>query len=206
MAVCVVVEVVRISFGGGAVEDRALAERARRGDVDAYESLVRRYQELAFRTAYLITRDAAEAEDVAQEAFVKAYLALDRFNPGASFRPWLLQIVANEARNRRQAAARRLKLTIRAGTVRPTGDPAPSPEATILAVEQQQTLLTALTRLREPDRLVIACRYFLDLSVAETAAVLDCRPGTVKSRLSRALDRLRDSLSAATDDRGVTDD
>ncbi len=188
------------------MEDRALAERARCGDVDAYESLVRQYQELAFRTAYLITRDAADAEDAAQEAFVKAYLALDRFRPGAPFRPWLLQIVANEARNRRKAVARRLKLTLRAGMVRLSGDPAPSAEAVALAVDQQQTLLTALDGLRESDRLVIVGRYFLDLSEAEIGVVLDCRPGTVKSRLSRALARLRDALQAAADDREVTDD
>jgi RNA polymerase sigma factor (sigma-70 family) len=186
------------------LEDRALAERACNGDVDAYENLVRQYQEIALRTAYLITRDAAEAEDVAQEAFVKAYLALDRFRPGASFRPWLLQIVANEARNRRKAAARRLKLTLRAGKVRPSGDAAPSPEAAALADEQQHALLAALDRLREADRLVIACRYFLELSEAEMAVVLDCRPGTVKSRLSRALARLRDAFPAAQDDREVS--
>lgn len=191
-------------MGGRPLEDQALAERACQGDVDAYELLVRQYQELAFRTAYLITRDAADAEDVAQEAFVKAYLALDRFRPGAPFRPWLLQIVANEARNRRKAAARRLKLTLRAGVVRSSGDAAPSPEAAALASEQQQMLLAALDGLREPDRLVIACRYFLDLSVAETAAVLDCRPGTIKSRLSRALDRLRDVFPAADDTPEVT--
>ena len=187
------------------MEDRALAERARCGDIEAYESLVRQYQEIAFRTAYFITHDTAEAEDVAQEAFVKAYLALDRFRPGALFRPWLLQIVGNEARNRRKAVQRRLKLTLRIGKILPTGDPAPSPEATALTSEQQQTLLTALDRLRESDRQVIACRYFLELSQAEIAAVLDCRPGTVKSRLSRALARLRDALSAATDDQEVTD-
>ena len=62
---------------------------------------MRRYQEVAFRTAYLVTREAGEAEDAAQEAFVKAYYALARFRTDAPFRPWLLRIVANEARNRR---------------------------------------------------------------------------------------------------------
>lgn len=186
------------------MEDRALAERARLGDVDAYEDLVRQYQEIAFRTAYLITRDAADAEDVSQEAFVKAYLALGRFRPSASFRPWLLQIVANEARNRRKATARRLKLALRVSTVRPSGDAAPAPEAAALVAEQHHALLAALDGLRESDRLVIACRYFLELSEAEMAVVLDCRPGTVKSRLSRALDRLRDAFPRPTDDRGMS--
>ena len=173
------------------MEESELTERARGGDVAAYEELVRRYQQLAFRTAFLVIGDAAEAEDAAQEAFVKAYLALDRFRPGAAFRPWLLQIVANEARNRRKAAGRRLGLALRVGAARPSGDAAPSPEAAALVAEQREGLLAAVAELPENDRLVIACRYFLELSEAETAAVLACRRGTVKSRLSRALARLR---------------
>jgi RNA polymerase sigma-70 factor (ECF subfamily) len=179
----------------------ALTERARLGDVDAYEELVRMYQQIAFRTAYLITGDAAEAEDVAQEAFVKAYLALDRFHPGAPFRPWLLQIVANEARNRRKAAARRRNLALRASEIPASGYAAPSPEVVAVAAEQQQSLLTALDRLREADRMVIDCRYFLDLSEAEMATVLDCPRGTVKSRLSRALARLREIFPTVSGER-----
>ncbi|MDP9321875.1 MAG: siderophore-interacting protein, partial [Chloroflexota bacterium] len=76
-------------------------ERARRGDQDAYGELVTRYQALAARVAYVITASPAEAEDVTQDAFVKAYYALDRFREGAPFRPWLLRIVANEAKNRK---------------------------------------------------------------------------------------------------------
>src|SRR4029077_10773432 len=83
-------------------EDSELVERARRGDEDAYEELVRAYQGIAFRTAYVIAGSASDAEEAAQEAFVKAYRALGRFRPGSPFRPWLLQIVANEARNRRR--------------------------------------------------------------------------------------------------------
>src|SRR5947209_5976739 len=100
------------SVGGRPLDDLELVERARRGDVSAYDDLVRRYQELAFRTAYLITGVAAEAEDAAQEAFVKAYYALPRFRAGAPFRPWLLRIAANEARNRRKAAGRREALAL----------------------------------------------------------------------------------------------
>ena len=72
------------------------------------------HAEVAFRTAYLVVADAAEAEDAAQEAFVKAYRALDRFEEGAPFRPWLLRIVGNTARNRRRARGRRLGLQLRA--------------------------------------------------------------------------------------------
>jgi RNA polymerase sigma factor (sigma-70 family) len=155
---------------------------------------VRGHQAVAFRTAYLITGDASEAEDAAQEAFVKAYRALGRFRPGAPFRPWLLTVVANEARNRRKAAGRRTSLALRAAGENPSRDASPSPEASVLAAERRAELLGALGGLRDEDRLVIGCRYFLGLSEAETAAALDCAQGTVKSRLSRAIGRLRERM------------
>lgn len=172
-------------------EESELVERARRGDVDAYEQIVHAYQGIAFRTAYLLTGDAGDAEDAAQDGFVKAYRALHRFRRGAPLRPWLLQIVANEARNRRRSSGRRARLELRVAADDPSGGAAPSPEGAVLAAERRRTLLAALGHLREEERLVIACRYFLDLSEAETAAALGIRPGTVKSRLSRALERLR---------------
>lgn len=179
---------------GRPLDDGELVERARNKDVRAYEELVQRYQEHAFRTAYHFTREAADAEDAAQEAFVKAYYALPRFRAGAAFRPWLLRIVANEARNRRKAAGRRANLALRAAEDRPLGDAAPSPEVAALAREQRELLLAALETLREEDRLAVTYRYFLDLSEAEMAEALHCAPGTVKSRLSRALARLREHL------------
>jgi RNA polymerase sigma-70 factor (ECF subfamily) len=175
-------------------DESELVERARRGDERAYEELVRIHQGIAFRTAYLVAGSAADAEDAAQEGFVKAFRALGRFRRGAPFRPWLLQIVANEARNRRRSAGRRAGLALRAAGENPSGDAAPSPEGTVLAGEEREHLLAAINRLREEDRLVIACRYFLDLSEEETAAALDWRRGTVKSRTSRALARLREQL------------
>jgi RNA polymerase sigma-70 factor (ECF subfamily) len=168
-------------------------ERARRGDGAAFGALVRDNQELAFRTAYLITRNAADAEDAAQEGFVKAYRALHRFRPGAPLRPWLLQIVANEARNRRRSAARRDSLALRAAAQAPSGDAAPSPEGQAVAADERRRLLELVEALPEDQRLVVALRTFLDLSEVETAAVLGVRPGTVKSRLSRALERLREA-------------
>jgi RNA polymerase sigma factor (sigma-70 family) len=172
-----------------------LIERARRGDGAAFAGLVRDHQEIAFRTAYLITRNAADAEDAAQDGFVKAHRALPRFRRGAPFRPWVLQIVANEARNRRRSAGRRDALALRAAAAEPSsGDAAPSPEGTVLARERRETLLVALERLREEDRDVLGCRYLLELSEEETAAALDLRRGTVKSRTARALERLRAEL------------
>lgn len=168
--------------------------------MSAYEDLVRRYQELAFRTAFLITGAAAEAEDAAQEGFVKAYYALGRFRPGAPFRPWLLRIVANEARNRRKAAHRRAGAPLELADYHAAGDADSSPEAMALAAEERAVLLRAVSELRDEDRLVISYRYFFDLSEPEMAAALGCARGTVKSRLSRALARLRDRLTATTGD------
>jgi RNA polymerase sigma factor (sigma-70 family) len=174
--------------------DAELVERAQRGDVVAYEQLVERYREPVFRAAYLVTRSAAEAEEAAQEAFVKAHGALHRFRAGSPLRPWLLRIAVNESRNRRRSAHRREALTLRAAQERSSGDADPSPEAALLAGERRRTLLRAVEGLRSDDQLVIACRFFLELSERETAAVLGWRLGTVKSRLSRALGRLQTEL------------
>jgi RNA polymerase sigma-70 factor (ECF subfamily) len=165
--------------------------------------LVRRFQDVAFRTAYLLLADAQEAEDVTQEAFLKAYLALGRFRTGAPFRPWLLEIVANTARNRRRSAGRRAHLVLRLAASAPGQGLGPSPEIAALANEQRAALVQAVNELTEEYRLAIACRYFLDLSEAETATLLGVARGTVKSRLSRALDRLRGELARQRPDGGV---
>ena len=175
--------------------ESALLARACGGDLDAYEQLVRLHQQIAFRTALVLARNAADAEEAAQDAFVKAWRALRRFDSSRPFRPWLLAIVANEARNRRRAAGRREALVLRAAAASP-GEPADgagagSPELALLVAERHGALVAALGRLDERDRQVIACRYLLELTEAETAAALGCRAGTVKSRLSRALERLR---------------
>lgn len=142
------------------------------------------------RTAYLVAPEA-DAADAVQEAFLKAYAALPRFRDGAPIRPWLLSIVANESRNRRRSANRRTELATRVAIVEPRDAAAPSPESMVLAVEQRTTLLTAIGRLRDVDREVIGARYLLELSEAETAQALGLPAGTVKSRSSRALARLR---------------
>lgn len=174
--------------------EEELVERARRGDGAAFGALVRDEEEIAFRTAYLITRNPSDAEDAAQAALVKAFYALPRFRRGAPLRPWLLAIVANEARNRRRSGGRREALALRAAHDLPSGGAAPSPEGSVLAREERAELLAALESLGEDDRLVLSCRFLLDLSEAETAEVLSLRRGTVKSRTSRALERLRAHL------------
>ncbi len=171
--------------------EETLVERARRGDLAAFESLVISYQSLAFHTAFVIAGDAADAEEAAQDAFVKAHRALGRFRTGEPFRPWLLTIVANEARNRRRARGRRAALALRALD---PGAPGEDPEAAALARERRERLVTAVEQLRNDDREVLACRYFLDLSEEETADALGIARGTVKSRTHRALMRLQEEL------------
>jgi RNA polymerase sigma-70 factor (ECF subfamily) len=181
------------------VEDRPLAEnvliqRAKDGDPTAYEELVRSYQEVAFRTAFLVTRNAADAEDVTQEAFLKAWRALRRFRLGAPFRPWLLRIVTNEALNRRRSVRLRLRLWERARADGREGDAVPSPSTAPEAAAERRKLLQAIDALPESHRIVFAYRHILGLSEAEVAHVLSLPVGTVKSRNARALTTLREEL------------
>lgn len=179
-----------------------MSERAKRGDGRAYESLVRQYQELAFRTAFLITNDADDAEDAAQSAFLKAYFHLSRFRPEAPFRPWMLQIVANEAKNARRCRQRHLLR--RRDDVSADEMAAPQPEMDIRLIAQERSawLVEHINTMSEADRQVIYCRYGLELSEAEMASVLGCAQGTVKSRLHRAIGRLRDRLGPELTDIG----
>ena len=204
---------------GRPLSEEELVEQARGGDAAAFGDLVRRHQDVAFRTAMLITQDAAEAEEAAQDALVKAWRALGRFRAGEPLRPWLLAIVANEARNRRRGAGRRAGLARRAAEAaawpggapaRPAAAPAglraaarepaaSGPDDLLVAAVRRAGLLGALATLGEDDRLVLGCRFLLELGEAETAAALGVRPGTVKSRTSRALGRLRDALGEERD-------
>ena len=163
---------------------------------------MRRYQDVALRTAYLVAPEA-DAADAVQDAFLKAHAALPRFRTGAPFRPWVLRIVANEARNRRRSADRRANLAVRAAVADPRDEVAPSPEGAVLADEARRQLLAALGGLRDEEREVIGARYLLGLSEAETAEALTIPAGTVKSRTSRALQHLRTALVAV--DGGPTD-
>jgi RNA polymerase sigma-70 factor (ECF subfamily) len=179
------------------LDETRLIDAARGGDGDAFASLLAAHQEIAFRLAYLVTGSAADAQDAAQEGFVKAWLALDRFRAGAPFRPWLLRIVVNEAHNRRRSSGRQAGLALRLAAA-PEATEGEAAEAVAIATVERARLRDAVGALREEDQLVIAARYFAGLSEGETATVLAIRPGTVKSRLSRALVRLRDELGEAS--------
>ncbi|WP_222598363.1 RNA polymerase sigma factor [Lentzea tibetensis] len=169
--------------------------RAQRGDLDAYGVLVARYTALAHRTAYLLGA-GADAADIVQEAFVKGFRKLSTFREGATFRPWLLAIVANETKNLHRARKRRNLMELR---VHNTTDTVDHNDPAELVDDSRARLLQALEQLPEKDRQVVTCRYLLDLTEAETAQTLDIAKGTVKSRLSRALAKLRPLLEVARD-------
>lgn len=183
-----------MSVEGRPLDEKELIADAKSGDASAYGRLVRLHQAVALRVAYLVVRDHAEAEDVTQEALVKAYRALGRFRAEAPFRPWLLRIVRNEALNRVRSAGRREHLALRFAADSVSGGAAPSPETEMMSGEERHRVLAAVNSLPERYRSVISARYLVGLSEAETAGMLGIAPGTVKSRTSRGLIRLRQML------------
>ena len=182
---------------GGPIEtaDEAMVlARVRAGDTAAYAQLVTRHAPMARRLAVL-SGAGADADDVVQESFVKAYRSLSSFRDGAEFRPWLLRIVVNESRNLHRGRSRRSDRELR--VVREDAPLVTGSDPAEVAVggERREALLGAVRRLPDDLREVVTCRYLLELSEAETAAALDIPPGTVKSRLRRGLTRLREELS-----------
>jgi len=175
------------------LEDETLIAAAKQGDAAAFEELVRRYQEAAFRAAFLVLRDADEAQDAAQEGLVKAYKAIRSFRPGHEFRPWLLRIVINQAlsmlRSRRRGAAAAERLAVHE---RPLPH---SVDDTVIDRERARLVWAALDSLREQERVVVYLRYFLNLPERELAEYLGCAQGTVKSRLHRSLRKLREVVA-----------
>jgi RNA polymerase sigma-70 factor (ECF subfamily) len=168
-----------------------LIGRARRGDERAWEMLVGRHQAAAFRLAYLVVGDAADAEDVAQEAFVRAFLSLERFEIGRPFRPWLMAITVNLARNRRRSFGRYLNNLRRLIEREPEPVQLHQYGEDLQARREAHQLWQAVQQLNQKGQEVVYLRYFLEMSEAETAETLDIPPGTVKSRLHRALKQLR---------------
>jgi RNA polymerase sigma-70 factor (ECF subfamily) len=176
------------------LDDATAVALARAGDLDAYEVLVAHHTVAAHRAAVLLGA-GADADDVVQEALVKAYRQLSRYRGESGFKPWLLAIVANETRNLHRSRRRRDGLVLRAAAREGPEPAGPDPAESAMATERRQQLLDQLRRLDRRDREVLVCRYLLDLSDAETAVTLGVPKGTVKSRTSRALNRLRGHLT-----------
>lgn len=170
------------------MEDIDLIEKARRGDEAAWEQIVRSHQEAVFRLAYLYTHNEADAADVAQEVFIRAYKALRRFDTARALKPWLLSIAANQARNRRRSIGRYWAALQRWQQSR--SEELTDVEKVADKHSAAKRLWQAVQGLRKNDQQVIYLRYFLELPVAETAEVLKVAEGTIKSRTSRALQRL----------------
>lgn len=171
--------------------EQELIERSRAGDTRAFDELVRIHQGLALRVAFLVVRDRAEAEDVTQEALVKAYTAMGRFQPGSPFRPWLMRIVRNEALNQVRGADRRARATKRLFDDPGSGGAAPSPETLVIMDNESRQIVLAIEGLPHKYRVVLHHRYLLGMSEKEVARVLGLPAGTVKSRTARGIRMLR---------------
>lgn len=174
------------------MDESTLIRHAANGDAAAWEPLVLAHQEAVFRLSYLLLGDPDDAEDNAQETFLRAWNHLKRFDTARPLRPWLLSIASNLASNRRRSVGRYLSALTRAFR----NEPAFSASIEERSTRQMEAshLWKAVQTLGVPDQQIVYLRYFLDLSVAETAEVLKIAEGTVKSRLSRALERLREII------------
>lgn len=175
----------------GRVPETELIAAAQSGDIAAYEQLVLLHEQTALRASFLVVRDPSLAEDITQEAFIKAYRALGRFRAGKSFRPWLMRIVVNQARNVKRADRSRAATAQRYGDELRSDAQGPSPEAAVVETERRGRLLDAVARLRQDDQTAIHMRFFLELENGEIAQILGCAEGTVRSRVHRASRRLK---------------
>jgi RNA polymerase sigma-70 factor, ECF subfamily len=172
-----------------------LVSRAARGDHQAYAELVRPYERLVYRVAVVITGGSSDAEEASQNGLIKAYRSLDRFTPGAAFRPWLLRIVVNEAHNVVRSARRHERLGARAREQHNAA--IAGPEDAVVAREEVESVLDALGRLSDADRLAVALRYFAELPDAEAAALTGTSTEAYRVRLLRARRRLKTILEGS---------
>ena len=176
--------------------DTTLVRAAVSGDTAAFGELVARHRSSALRVATVVLGTAGGADDIVQDADVRAWKARSSIDADRSFRAWYLKVVANAARNSRRSRGRRAALELRDAHREARATPA-DPAEQAVSDDERRVVLAALGRLGPDDRLVIALRHFEQLGEAEMAEVLGCPPGTVKSRLSRAMTRLRTELVAA---------
>jgi RNA polymerase sigma-70 factor (ECF subfamily) len=167
-----------------------LVREAQRGSKEALETLFRRHWSGAYRAAYFIVHDAAAAEDIAQEAFLAALRALDRFDRRRPFAPWIHRIVANRAIDFARARALRREV----GAELATQVAAPEERSAPMS----DPLLAALAELSPEQRAVVVLRYLLDWTPGEIARALELPRGTVNSRIRRGLDRLAATVEAET--------
>lgn len=187
-------------FVPGGPADATLVEAARRGDLNAWERLVRRYQEAVYRVAWLVVRDSDLAEAATLSTFVRAYRALPSYDDELGMLPWLIRIAAGESRQQRRESGR----PTRSSRLVERDQGPQFPASTVPGLAQiadltpleQHAISDAFDRLGEDDRLVIAARYFFGLSRADAANALSIASGLVDAQLSSALSRLRTRLAS----------
>ena len=185
-------------------DDAALIAQAQAGDVGAFDQLVLRHQQMVFAVALRMLGDRDDAQDVAQDAFVRAYQSFKSFRRDAKLSTWLVSITMNLCRNRRRWWARRKRVIVASiddpvetgegNIAHDVADPSPSPAAAVERRERQRLLMATLQTLDQHDREVIVLRDIQGYSYEEIAHALGCQVGTVKSRLNRARFTLRARL------------
>ncbi len=183
-------------------EEMVLVKRARRGDLAAYDELVRRYQERIYATVYHMTANHEDANDLAQEAFIKAFQALRSFKGGSSFYTWVYRIAVNKTINFLKQRRNRLQMSLDDLDMNAERDPdlvalisEKTPRREINLTELQEKLNEAMQKLSEPHRLVVTLHDVQGLSHEEIAEIMDCNIGTVRSRLFYARQQLQAYLS-----------
>ena len=184
------------------VDEEELVRRSRHGDLGAYDDLVRRYQERIYATIYHMTSNHEDANDLAQESFIKAFQALKTFKGGSSFYTWLYRIAVNKTINFLKQRKNRMHMSLNDLDFNAEHDPdlmalisdkTPRREAGL--TELQEKLNAAMLRLSEPHRLVVVLHDVQGLSHDEIAKIMDCNIGTVRSRLFYARQQLQGYLS-----------
>jgi len=187
--------------------ETTLIRRVQNGDSDAFFDLVRPYERAVFLAALSLVRNDADAEDVAQEAILKAFKGLPRFRQEAKFSTWLIQIAINEAKMRLRKDRRHLYESIEEGRIGDDGDYTPRdfadwreiPSEALEQKELREALTKALDSLPEKYRTVLILRDVQHLSINETAKVLGLSEANVKTRLCRARLQMRDALAPGFD-------
>ena len=185
--------------------DEVLAQRAKNGSKEAFEALVRAHQGRTYGLALQLLRDPEDAADAVQEAFARCYASLDRYDPSMSFGAWLYRITYNHCldvlrRRKRRPTAATGEVEGEPSLVDATPDPGPGVEELVERGERARTMSTAMERISEDHRRVLALRYTLDLPYSEIARVLDVPESTVSMRLHHAKRALRKQLLRVGED------
>jgi RNA polymerase sigma factor RpoE len=184
------------------VEEVALVKRAQKGDLSAYDELVRRYQERIYATIYHMTSNHEDANDLAQEAFIKGFQALRSFKGGSSFYTWVYRIAINKTINFLKQRKNRTQMSLDDLDINAEHDrdlvaliSDKTPRREVVLAELQEKLNAALQKLSEPHRLVVTLHDVQGLAHEEIAEIMDCNVGTVRSRLFYARQQLQAYLS-----------